>query len=74
MNEMRNSFAPLGIGFPAPPAIYLGAILMGTAPELVLKSRKVISKILINNKYDFEFSQIKTAINSLNKMVNFLAG
>ena len=65
MRAMRNRFAPFGIGFPSPtPAIYLGAVLLGTAPELVLKSRKVISKILNDNKYDFEFSQIKTAIDS----------
>ena len=65
MRAMRNRFAPFGIGFPSPtPAIYLGAVLLGTAPELVLKSRRVISKILNDNKYDFEFSQIKTAIDS----------
>ena len=47
MRCMRKQFAPLGIGFPAPtPAIYLGGVFMGTEPDLVLKSRKVISRVL----------------------------
>ena len=66
MSEMRAVFAPLGIGFPAPcPAIYLGAILMGTSPELVLKSRKVISSVLHKQNFQFKYPEIHSAINAL---------
>ena len=54
MKKMRERFAPFGLGFPAPtPAVYLGAIFLGSAPELVLKSRKVISKVLKENSFQF---------------------
>ena len=66
MSEMRAVFAPLGIGFPAPcPAIYLGAILMGTSPELVLKSRKVISSVLSKQNFQFKYPEVHSAINAL---------
>ena len=65
MRCMRKQFAPLGIGFPAPtPAIYLGGVFMGTEPDLVLKSRKVISRVLAEQKFDFKFPQIGKAISS----------
>jgi len=66
MQVMRKEYAPLGIGFPAPsPAIYIGAVFMGTAPELVLKSRKVISQKLADTGYQFQYPMIGTAVNSL---------
>ena len=66
MKEMRAAFAPMGIGFPAPtPAIHLGAVFLGTAPELVLKSRKVISAKLAENQYDFHFNNCREAIQQL---------
>jgi len=66
MQVMRKEYAPLGIGFPAPsPAIYVGAIFLGTAPELVLKSRKVISQKLADTGYRFQHPMIGTAVNSL---------
>ena len=65
MEEMRKRFAPLGIGFPAPtPAIYLGTILMGTAPDMVLKSRKVVSRKLKEAEYPYAFPSISKALNS----------
>ena len=65
MRCMCKQFAPLGIGFPAPtPAIYLGGIFMGTEPDLVLKSRKVISRVLAEQKFDFKFPQIGKALSS----------
>ena len=68
MKEMREYFAPLGIGFPAPtPAVYLGAFFMGTAPELVLKSRKVVSKVLKNMGYDFNHLKLRGAIGQLSR-------
>jgi uncharacterized protein (TIGR01777 family) len=66
MKEMRECFAPLGIGFPAPtPAVYLGAFFMGTAPELVLKSRKVVSKVLKHMGYDFNHLKLSSALEQL---------
>ena len=65
MRSMRKQFAPFGIGFPAPtPAIYLGGVFMGTEPDLVLKSRKVISRVLDEQKFDFKFPQIGKALSS----------
>ena len=65
MREMRKRFAPLGIGFPAPtPAIYLGAMFMGTAPDLVLKSRKVVSRKLMEEGFTYAFSSISKALDS----------
>ena len=65
MRCMRKQFAPLGIGFPAPtPAIYLGGVFMGTEPDLVLKSRKVISRVLAEQIFDFKFPQIGKALSS----------
>ena len=66
MREMRKRFAPLGIGFPAPtPAIYLGTMVMGTAPDLVLKSRKVVSHKLMEKGFTYAFSSISPALDSL---------
>ena len=66
MREMRKRFAPLGIGFPAPtPAIYLGTMVMGTAPDLVLKSRKVVSRKLMEEGFTYAFSSISPALDSL---------
>ena len=65
MRCMRKQFAPLGIGFPAPTlAIYLGGVFMGTEPDLVLKSRKVISRVLDEQKFDFKFPKIGKALSS----------
>lgn len=65
MRCMREQFAPLGIGFPAPtPAIHLGGVFMGTEPDLVLKSRKLISQKLASKGYPFEYPNIGSALNS----------
>ena len=65
MQEMRKRFAPMGIGFPAPtPAIYLGTMLIGTAPDLVLKSRKVVSRKLKEAKISYVFSSISKTLDS----------
>jgi len=66
MKEMRNHFALLGIGFPTPtPLVYIGAFFMGTAPELVLKSRKVVSEVLDNMGYNFNHLKIRSALKRL---------
>ena len=66
MHEMRKRFAPLGIGFPAPtPAVHFGAFFLRTSPELVLKSRKVVSSTLEKHGYKFRFPKIAEAIKDL---------
>lgn len=66
MKGMRSYFAPLGIGFPAPsPAVHLGAFFMRTAPELVLKSRKVVSSVLGEFGYQFKYPTLSSALEEL---------
>ena len=66
MREMRRRYAPLGIGFPAPTfAVKFGAFFLRTAPELVLKSRKVVSRVLADGGYAFQFPTIEKALDDL---------
>ena len=66
MSEMRSAFAPLGVGFPAPAiAVRVGAVFLRTAPELVLKSRKVVSRVLRDEGYVFRFPNLEEAISDL---------
>lgn len=66
MREMRHRFAPLGIGFPAPSLfVRIGAFFMGTAPELVLKSRKVVSSVLKESGYVFKHPETSSALEDL---------
>jgi uncharacterized protein len=66
MREMRKEFAPLGVGFPAPSLfVRIGAFFMRTAPELVLKSRKVVSATLPEAGYSFKYSDLAQAIRDL---------
>jgi uncharacterized protein (TIGR01777 family) len=66
MSQMRSAFAPLGIGFPAPTfAVRFGAVFLRTAPELVLKSRKVVSRVLRDEGYVFRFPTLEDAISDL---------
>jgi len=70
MREMRKGFAPFGLGFPAPtPAIHLGAFFMRTAPELVLKSRKVVSTTLKESGYEFKHPEISSALDDLSDLL-----
>ncbi|MDA9963143.1 TIGR01777 family oxidoreductase [Opitutales bacterium] len=63
MSEMRSAFAPFGVGFPAPAfAVRFGAVFLRTAPELVLKSRKVVSRVLRDEGYVFRFPTLEDAI------------
>lgn len=69
MKEMRKVFAPLGLGLPAPtPLIHLGAVFMGTEPELVLKSRKVRSQVLAEKKYEFLAPSLDESIRRLSQL------
>ena len=66
MKSMRRNFAPLGIGLPAPSfAVRLGAVFLRTAPELVLKSRKVVSSVLAESGYRFKYTELAEALESL---------
>ena len=66
MKGMRRHFAPLGIGLPAPSfAVHLGAVFMRTAPELVLKSRKVVSSVLAESGYRFKYPELAGALENL---------
>ena len=66
MSEMRSAFAPFGVGFPAPTfAVRLGAFFLRTAPELVLKSRKVVSRVLRDEGYAFRFPILEEVISDL---------
>ena len=66
MREMRKQFAPMGLGLPAPtPLVHLGAFIMGTSAELVLKSRKVISSKLEQSGYSFAYPNISDCLRHL---------
>ncbi len=53
-------------GLPMPGwLLELGAILIGTETELVLKSRRVIPKKLLDAGYKFQFSKIENALADL---------
>ncbi len=66
MRAMRRRFAPLGLGMPAPSfAVGIGAFFLRTAPELVLKSRKVVSRVLADGGYTFKYPNIEEALDDL---------
>jgi uncharacterized protein (TIGR01777 family) len=53
-------------GFPVPSFIIkIGAVLIGTAPELVLTGRRVVSEVLIKNGYEFKYPYLKDALSNL---------
>jgi uncharacterized protein (TIGR01777 family) len=67
MNSFRNVMhIPFGISHPEW-LIKLGAKLIGTEPELVLKSRNVIPKRLLDNGFKFIHSDIEIALDDLLK-------
>jgi NAD dependent epimerase/dehydratase family enzyme len=50
-------------GLPVPAVLLsLGAMIIGTEPELVLKSRKVYPQRLLDNGFVFEFPDLKSAL------------
>ncbi len=55
---------PFGMAHPKP-LLELGAKLIGTETELILKSRNVIPKKLLENGYSFSFTNIESALNDL---------
>ena len=66
MRVLRNRFAPLKLGLPAPSfGVRIGCFLLGSAPELALQSRRVTSTVLEEKKYPFTYSGLNSAICSL---------
>ncbi len=65
MKTLRNVLkTPFGISHPIP-LLKLGARIIGTETELVLKSRNVIPERLLNNNFKFAFVNIETALKDL---------
>jgi len=67
MKSIRNVIkTPFGINHPKW-LINLGAFIIGTEPELVLKSRNVIPERLVANNFKFLYNEIDLALTSLLK-------
>jgi len=67
MKILRKSLnVPVGIPI-GEKLLKTGAKLIGTETELVLKSRNVIPKRLMENGFNFEFGTLETAFDYLNK-------
>lgn len=65
MKTLRSVMkSPFGINHPKW-LIKFGAFLIGTEPELVLKSRNVIPKRLLNNNFNFFYKDINLALINL---------
>ena len=55
-------------GFPAPaPLVKIGAFFMRTEPDLVLYGRRVVSKILREKNFPFQFPEINTAMKDVSQ-------
>lgn len=65
MKQLRKSLG-FPFGFPTPlPILKLGAKIMGTETELVLKSRNVIPERLLQEGFDFKYRTIDKTFKSL---------
>lgn len=65
MSELRKSLK-IPIGIPTPkPILKIGAKIIGTETELVLKSRNVIPERLQENGFEFEFDTLEKAFKNL---------
>lgn len=65
MTKLRDSLrAPFGIATPEP-LLRLGAKLIGTEPELVLKSRNVIPGRLLESGFEFKYGDLEQALKAL---------
>lgn len=65
MKIIRNTYG-IPFGIPAPAwFLELGAMIIGTETELILKSRWVIPKRLLDNGFVFQFSSVGHAIHDL---------
>lgn len=67
MKQLRASLnVPFGVS-QSKLLLTLGAKIIRTETELILKSRNVIPERLINNDFKFKFNSIKDALNNLTK-------
>lgn len=65
MGEMRKAYN-IPFGLPQPKwLLELGARIIGTETELILKSRRVVPKRLLDNGFAFKYPTLKAAIKSL---------
>lgn len=65
MQALRKAVhVPFGIPLPSW-LLEFGAVLIGTETELVLKSRRVVPKRLLDAGYEFQFTEIKNALTDL---------
>ena len=69
MKILREVVGPFGIGLPAPSfGVKIGCQLLGSAPELALQSRRVVSSVLKSKGYKFKYPDIYDAIIHLSAM------
>lgn len=65
MKELRE-ICKVPFGFPTPEFILkIGAVIIGTEPELVLSGRRVVSEILPEHHYVFKYPDLKEALKNL---------
>ena len=65
MKKLRKEMGiPIGLPLPAP-LLEIGAMLIGTETELILKSRRVVPKSLLEEGYQFKFEKIDRALADL---------
>ncbi len=66
MRCLRQAWCTTYLGLPAPKwALELGAIAMGTETELLLKSRRVVPRRLVDSGFEFHFPNWRGASQSL---------
>jgi uncharacterized protein len=65
MKAMRNTLK-IPVGLPLPIwVLEVGAVIINTETELILKSRRVVPKRLLDAGYQFEFETIEAAVEEL---------
>jgi uncharacterized protein (TIGR01777 family) len=72
MNTIRKTYK-MPFGLPAPAwLLEIGAIVIGTETELILKSRWVVPQKLLNSGFDFEFATADEAVKAIyNRSTSF---
>jgi uncharacterized protein len=59
--------APLGLGLPAEEwMLEVGAFVLRTEVELMIKSRRVVPRRLLESGFEFEFAKMREAFEELN--------
>lgn len=65
MKELRD-ICKVPFGFPTPEFIlHMGAVIIGTEPELALSGRRVVSEILPAHHFTFKYPELKGALANL---------